>query len=71
MEIQMVKWYIVAKIWGVLFTTVGPYETKDECITHMLAYYDEAKSRYANGERYTFMGLEVKPQNLKGQCKQK
>jgi hypothetical protein len=65
------KYYIVVKIFLVVYTTIGPFDTKDDCIKQMIQYRDEAMSRYAQGERINFLGAEVKPSKVSAQCKLK
>jgi len=65
------KWYIVVKIFAIVYTSIGPYDTRQDCTKQMTHFYSEAKTRYAQGERLQVYGLSVKPQNVKGQCKLK
>jgi len=65
------KWYIVVKIFAVVYTSVGPFDTKEECLSNMAEISTQAKARYDQGERIQFMGLTVKPSNVKGQCQVK
>lgn len=67
----MKSWYLIVKIFGIVYSTLGPYPDKDSCIKDMIAKYDEGMSAYRQGQHLTFMGLDVKPKNVKGQCQQK
>ena len=62
------SWYIIVKIFGVIYTSFGPYSNKDECIKDMIVKYDQAKAEYAAGRRLSFMGVSVSPDKVKGQC---
>jgi hypothetical protein len=61
-------WYIVIKVFLIVHTTLGPYDTQDECIKQSKEYYDLAKERYDAGERFYYLGLEVKPKNVRMKC---
>jgi hypothetical protein len=65
------KWYVVIKVFYVLWASFGPYETKEECHRHMKQMYDEGMSRYNSGERVTFMGKTVEPRTVKMVCQKK
>ena len=65
------KWYIVVKMFLVVIYSIGPYDSKDECITEMIKMRDQAMSRYQQGERLNFMGKEIDPKKVKAQCQVK
>lgn len=63
------KWYLVIKVALLLYGTEGPFETKDDCSAYLAHKKADAVSAYEQGVRYTWMGIEVNPQNVSATCK--
>ena len=64
-------WWVVISILGVPATSIGPYDTQPECTQRRVEIFDEGMQKYNSGERYFFLGKEVKPSHVKLECKQK
>lgn len=64
-------WYIVVKAFFVVYTTIGPYTSEDECKKTLAEYRVEYAQKYANGERITFLGKSLTPSNVSAYCRLK
>ncbi len=65
------KWYVIVKVWYVLWSSFGPYQTRQECQDRLVQIHSEGMSRYNSGERVTFMGKQVDPDKVSMSCKLK
>lgn len=65
------KWFVVIKVFYVLWASFGPYESQAECQQHLEQMKAEGLARYESGERVSFMGKEVHPEYVRMTCKVK
>jgi hypothetical protein len=65
------KWYIIVKAFFVVYATVGPYDSEQECKDMYTIHKAEALQRYNAGERLHFLGKEINPNNVKATCQRK
>lgn len=63
------NWYIVVKAFLVIYTTEGPFLSKEVCEQTLSDYRVEYTAKYNRGERIKFLGRELSPTNVTASCK--